>query len=154
MLSIIINIVLVLSIIGPMAYFIVGRSNNSKGAQTIKSQSQAAGVVPEKIWVWQMGAMAIDKTNKKLFYAPLIGDNKNVTIDLKEIKMSEIIKSYHKEQAHHQSINMLSRAELHLRTHAKTDIIIPLCDVTLCPQPGNDLLDAIDWNKTINEVIK
>jgi len=154
MASIIINIILVLIIIIPMAYFMVGKKANKNILADFKQKAKVVGVNPEKTGTWQNGIFGIDNTQGKLCYvAGLQGDDLHV-VDLKAIKHCEVSKVYQTESVHSQDISMIKSVSIVLKTENKTEINIFRSNASKNLQIGDDLLEAIDLVKMINAQIQ
>lgn len=152
--STIINIVLVLIIILPMAYFMMGSKSNKKENEEFTNKAKQAGLNPEKTGVFRNAKIAIDKTQSKLCYISKLKDNELHVVDLKDIKQCEVNKIYHTESVHNQATNILKNVSIYLKSSNKTEEVIPIYDGSVDVQIGDDLLEAMDWSKIINHQIK
>ena len=153
MASIIINIILVLIIIIPMAYFMFGKKGNKDVINDFKSKAKNSGVNPDKIGTWQNGIYGIDNNLGKFCYVARIQDDDLHVVDLKDIKHGEVSKVYQTESVHSQDISMLKSVSIVLKTVHKSEITIPVYNASKNLQIGDDLLDAIDLVKMINAKI-
>jgi len=153
MASIILNIVLVLIIIIPMAYFMVGRKGNKNVINEFKLTARESGVNPDKTMTWQNGIFGIDNAQSKLCYIARLHNNDLHVVDLKEVKHCEVNKVYQTESVHSQDISMLKSVSINMKTIHKSEIIIPIYNASKNLQIGDDLLDANDMVKMINAKI-
>jgi len=153
MASTIINIVLVLIIIIPMLYFMIGKKGNKNVINEFKSKAKDAGVNPDRTGTWQNGVFGIDSTQSKFCYISHLKDDDLHVVDLKEVKHCEVSKVYQTESVHSQDISMLKSVSVNMKTAQKTEIIIPVYNASKNLQIGDDLLDAIDMVKMINAKI-
>ncbi|MFZ1457898.1 MAG: hypothetical protein WAT46_17765 [Saprospiraceae bacterium] len=151
--SIILNSIIILIILIPMAYFFLGGKNKSKEISNLKTLANQKNLSPEKTGQWQAGVIGLDKKQNKLCYLNNTdGTNLNI-IDISEIVKCNVSKQYHTEQVHEKDISMLKKVSLHFKLKHNSEITIPVYDADLHPNPGSDLFEAIEWEKIINNQI-
>ncbi len=151
--TILLNTILILIIIVPMVYFVYGGNINKKSINAFRKKAGEINVNPDKIGLWQSGAIGIDKNKRKLVYTSTLIDDNVHEINLENITHCEVKKYYETENVHNQDINMLKSVSLHFKTKQKSEIIIPVYDAKIQTQPGNDLLEAIEWANIISNFI-
>ncbi|MBK7637586.1 MAG: hypothetical protein IPJ13_27325 [Saprospiraceae bacterium] len=152
--SIILNSIIILIILIPMAYFFLGGKNKSKEISNLKTLANQKNLSPEKTGQWQAGVIGLDKKQNKLCYINNTDDQHVQVIDISDITKCDVSKQYQNERAHEKDISMLKKVSLRLKLKNNSEISIPVYDADVNPNPGNDLLEAMDWEKIINNLIK
>ena len=148
--SIILNILLVMAVIGPMAYFFLGNRKDKARKNDFKSLAGNHGINPDKVGLFQGGAVGLDKRNGKLVFM----DNDTVrSLDISNIAECSVSKSYVKEVVHNQDTNVLKSVVLRILTRDKKEVIVPVYDMNRFPHPGSDLMEAIEWENIINSSV-
>ena len=152
----ILNIILILAIISPMVYFMRPKKNTKQKAlaEALKIMAQSSGGKMDKIGFWQGGSIGIDnKQGQIIFTNPLNSENVEV-MDLKSASKCSVKKTYHNEKLHNQDISILKTVSLQVSLNNKTEKSIPVYDSNIFTQPGDDLLEAVEWEKIITNYIK
>ncbi|MBL0025164.1 MAG: hypothetical protein IPO98_09220 [Saprospiraceae bacterium] len=152
--TIILNSVLLLIVLIQMAYFVLGGSKNKGKIEAFTQKSKSLNINPEKVGLWQSGAIGIDKKSGKLCYSSELLDQAIHEVDLQSISQCEVKKNYQTENLHQQDISALKSVTLQLKTIQKSEINIPVYDSKAHPYPGDDLLEAMEWAKIISSYIK
>ncbi|MBK7700186.1 MAG: hypothetical protein IPJ39_16400 [Saprospiraceae bacterium] len=150
--SLILNIVLVLLIFVPMAYFMFSKPKNSE-ALKINDLATQSGIKADKITKLTNAVLALDKSKMAIFYQSNLF-NKMEVISLDNIKSTELSKNYMTETVHNKEISILQKADFRLKKNDNQDIILPIYDSSKQDQIGSDLLDTEDFSKQINALLK
>ena len=104
--SLILNIVLVLLIFVPMAYFMFSKPKNSEALKKINDLATQSGIKADKITKLTNAVLALDKSKMAIFYQSNLF-NKMEVISLDNIKSTELSKNYMTETVHNKEIFIL-----------------------------------------------
>ena len=129
--SIILNIVLVLLIFVPMAYFMFSKSKNTDALKKINDLATQSGIKADKITKLTNAVLALDKSKMAIFYQSDLF-NKMEVISLNNIKSTELSKNYLTETVHNKEISILQKADFRLKKNDNQDIILPIYDLKNC----------------------
>lgn len=150
MTSVILNIILLILVVGPMAYFLMGNKKDKARKNEFRSQAADQGLSLDKSGLFQDSAVGIDTKQSKLCFTDQ-GSLK--TVNLADISECSVSRSYSNENVHNQETKVLKRVHLCLKSGGK-EINIPVFNQDNHPHPGNDLLTALEWEKIINAAVK
>ena len=103
--SIILNSIIILIILIPMAYFFLGGKNKSKEISNLKTLANQKNLSPEKTGQWQAGVIGLDKKQEKLCYINNTDDQHVQVIDISDITKCDVSKQYQNERAHEKQIS-------------------------------------------------
>ena len=137
-----------------MIYFFIGGKKSSKEITKLKTLANQNNLSPKKTGQWQAGAIGLDKEQNKVFFITHSDNDDLQIIDISEIINCNVSKQYHTEQVHETGLSILKKVSLHLKLKHNKEVIIPVYDADLHPSPGSDLLEAIEWEKIINDQIR
>ena len=151
--SLILNIVLVLLIFVPMAYFMFSKPKNSEALKKINDLATQSGIKADKITKLTNAVLALDKSKMAIFYQSDLF-NKMEVISLDNIKSTELSKNYLTETVHNKEISILQKADFRIKKNDNQDIILPIYDSSKQDQIGSDLLDTEDFSRQINALLK
>lgn len=151
--SLILNIVLVLLIFVPMAYFMFSKpKSETEAIKNINNVAAKSGIKSDKTLKLKNAVIALDKSKMAIFYQSDLF-NKSEVISLDHVKSTEISKSYVTEKAHGKEISILQKVDFRLKKNDNQDIVLPIFDMAKYDQIGSDLLDSIDFSKQVNAIL-
>lgn len=151
--NIILNIIIVLAIFVPMAYFMFAGNSDKAAAKILKTKMNEMGLSPDVTGLFQSAGIALDKTKGQICF---IQNEENLitNINVNDIATSEVIKLYQTESVHDQDISVLKSVSLVCKQKDKTEIKLPIYNVVKHPNVGSDLMEAVRWSEIINKLIR
>jgi hypothetical protein len=150
--NIIINIVIILAVFIPMAYFMFAGNADRANAKILKSTLKEMGLSPDVTGYFQSGGIALDKNKAQICFLQY-EENKVTNIHVKDVAATEVVKHYQTESVHDQDISVLKTVTLLLKQKDKTEIKLPIYNVDKHANVGSDLMEAVRWSELVNKLI-
>jgi hypothetical protein len=150
--NIILNIVIILAVFVPMAYFMFAGNADRANAKLLKAKLNEMGLSPDVTGYFQSAGIALDKSKSQICFFQY-EENKVTNIQVKDVASAEVIKLYQTESVHDQDTSILKSVTLLLKQKDKTDIKMPIYQVDKLASVGSDLMEAVRWSELINKLI-
>lgn len=150
--NIILNVVIILAVFIPMAYFMFAGNADRGNAKILKSKLTEMGLSADVTGFFQNGGIALDKNKSQICFLQY-DENKVTNIHVKDIATAEVVKLYQTESVHDQDTSVLKSVTLQIKQKDKTDIKLPIYHVDKFANVGSDLMEAVRWSELINKLI-
>lgn len=145
MLSVFINIIIVLSIIIPVAYLMVGKNNTHSQISIFKTKAKNIQLESSKVEIIGDCILGYSKNKKCIFYSDKENMNVIIQIELDSIKNIQISKTYGSDQ-------MLNEIDLIIQTQGSKNHTLPVFRKRPGRTPGTSLQDAEEWKVFITKL--
>lgn len=150
----ILNAFLILIILVPMIYFFLGGKKHSEEMKNFIDLATKENLSTAKSTKFHGSVLGIDKNKKCLYFTDNNTPDQLQVIPVKDIVKCEVIKQYSKEHIHDTDFNSLKKVSLQVNTEHNNKVLINIYDSNAHPSPDNSIIDAMEWEKVINNLVQ